>query len=213
MFPCSETLFATRLRHLLCGALLVFVCNAATADILDLNNFVPAPEFDVATINPAGTSATLTESSNFNVAVLALDPFFGDPDIIQEYNGSALQFDYDFMFGPSDQGDSFQFTLFDSDLGALAGSLFSDEITVSQAGSVVIELSNFVGLTLGLEFVLEGPAGDVDKGSSVEISNLELTDAPAPAATVSVPLLPTPLHLALIITLGIIGQRFWALPR
>lgn len=213
MFLGGKTFPVIRLRHLLCGALVALVCNAAMADILDLNNFVPAPEFDVATINPAGTSATLTESSNFNVAVLALDPFFGDPDIIQEYNGSALQFDYDFMLGPSDQGDSFQFTLFDSDLGSLAGSLFSDEITVSQAGSVVIELSDFVGLTLGLEFVLEGPPGNVDKGSSVVISNLEITDAPSPVATVSVSLLPTPLHLALIITLGIIGQRFWALPR
>ena len=198
----------THFCRFLCGLFLALISSGVLAEILDFNDFLAGP--GEAMINPAGTTATLTEDENFNVSVLSLDPGLGDPDIIQEYDGSVLQFDYDFDFGPTDQDDRFLITLFDADF-PLDDPLFSDEITTPQSGTIVIELSDFVGTLLGLEFRLQGPGGDVNKGSSVTLSNLEVTDAPPPqsAEVVSVPLIPAPLHLVLVIGLSLIGCRYW----
>ena len=199
-----------RTFFLVCGLFLGLANSTAFAEILDFNSFTVGPEASVVTINPAGTTATLTESNNFNVSVLSLDPFFGDPDLIQEYDGSVLQFDYEFLFGPNDQNDQFEVNLFDADIGVFGGSLFSEQITSPQTGSIIVELSSFVGLTLGIEFRLQGPGGDVNKGSSVTLSNLEVTDAPPPsgAEIVSVPMLPLHLNLVLLLAFALVVNRY-----
>ena len=200
----------SRILKLACALFISLSSSATFADVLDFNSFTVGPELSVVTINPAGTIATLTESTNFNISVLSLDPFFGDPDLIQEYEGSVLQFDYEFLFGPNDQNDRFAVNLFDADIGAFGGSLFNQEITAPQSGSIIVELSSFVGLTLGIEFSLRGPAGDVDKGSSVTLSNLEITDAPPPpeAQIVSVPMFPTHLNFVLLAALTLLVQLY-----
>jgi hypothetical protein len=163
-------------------ASLALLSTNANASItpLDLGDFFTSdPEVSVVSPN----QAIMTDSMIVNTVSLTLDPSLGDPNIIIPAVQRELTFDYEFTLGMGNI-DEFSAYLFNADVGPFS---VLDSVTLfsSGMGSVTFDLSDYLDLTLGLQFELFDPG--IELGAMVTISNLALIDPqliPEPTTTI-----------------------------
>ncbi len=168
---------------LLVGLLSPLTIHAAP---ISLQDFTIIGDVTVAT---DGSQATLIfDTSSFSHAQM---DYSGMPNLIVASAGASLEFDYDYQ-NPSLGGLTiFQARLFDTDAGIPGSTL--NILTVSrfdliQSGSVSWDLSSYIGLTLGLRYLLQNEDPGLQfTGTTTTISNLTIANnlpspVPIPAA-------------------------------
>ena len=171
--------------------------SVAVAAAIDLNDFYADP---TVSISAEGSKAILTESTQLQTVLLVNDPGFGDSEIIIADIGVNLSFNYSFTnaAGESDQFNAF---VLDASTGNSIGTLYEFSVTDSLTGLVNFNLSDLVGMTLGLQFELASQVGDIGNNSNLTISNVRLEPIEVPTAGT------TELLLIGLIIFGIYAKR------
>jgi hypothetical protein len=146
---------------------------------IDLTTFGTEGEVD---FSADGTTATLSLDA-YGYALLQNDPasVATDPGLIITDDTKWLSFYYDFAEG-SNSDTLFSWWLTDADGNYL--SAFGEDLDVSQSWFLSLNLSDYIGQTLGITFLLYEYAMD-DNGSYltesfVTVCNLQLTAEPVP---------------------------------
>lgn len=154
-------------------------CASAQAARIDLNTFFADPTVSIVA---DGSIATLLEDPDPGIdqVLLANDPGLGDPEVIIPGSGISLSFDWEFAEAAG-ENDDFGFFLIDAATGASAGAAYELSVQDSMTGTFSVELDALSGLTLGAQFQLTSLFGDSGAGSSVIISDLQLSGATVPA--------------------------------
>ena len=160
--------FFTAAAVLWCGVASAVMSTAAFAVPVqvDLSKFTAFGS--AITVASDGSSALLSEDPAQFAVFLFNDPSMGGPDLITPSSDTFLLFDYGFDEA-SGNDDIFQAYLYE--VGNYP-SLPTFEVTTSNYGTVALELTDYLGKTLGLDFVLV--SNDFDLGSSVTVSNVRL---------------------------------------
>lgn len=146
---------------------------------IDLTTFGTYGEVD---FSADGTTATLGLDT-YGYTVLQNDPAYVSTDtgLVITDDTKWLSFYYDFDEG-SDSDTIFSWWLTDADGNLL--SEFSADIETSQSGFLSLDLSDYIGQTLGITFQLYEYATDADGNylteSLVTVCNLQLTAEPVP---------------------------------
>jgi hypothetical protein len=167
----------TRVRLFAIGFSLHLWAAFSYAGPIDLNDFVATGDVTVA---PDGSTATLVIGDEFP-GQLTND---GTPPVIVATAGTSLEFDYEYVFVQPNLG-SFSATLYDTDVGVGFGNLEASFAgSFSESGSVSWDLSGFVGINLGLRFLIDSDdPGFRFSGSNATVSNLAITtNIPTPSA-------------------------------
>lgn len=128
-----------------------------------------------------GSSAQLQEDPAQFAVFLFNDPGMGDPALITPGTDTYLQFDYVFNEAFNND-DFFQAYLYEAGNYSLSPAF---EASSSGSGTVEFDLSAYLGMTLGLDFVLA--SNDFDLGSFVTVSNLRLDQRSQPPTQVPEP--------------------------
>jgi hypothetical protein len=159
------------------------LATGALASQIDLNTFGPEGVVDIVA---DGSSATLGLDEH-GYSVLQNDPAYATTD-----TGISIGTDtarLSFSYGFNEDGDSdttFSWWLTDADGASLP--TFYDDISESASGLVTLDLSDYIGQTLGMTFQLYEFALDANDnyltGSNVTISDLQLTPVPIPGASI-----------------------------
>ena len=146
------------------------------ADPIDLNQFeaIPSEAAGAITISNDGSSATITESSEFISVILSNDPGAGDPQVIAAGEGVLVQFDYAFTEGEGED-DLFEAFITDSS-GSAAGEGTEFSADETNSGTVIFDVSDLVDeQSIGLQFQLSSRFGsDSGTTSTVTISNPQI---------------------------------------
>lgn len=139
-----------------------------------------------------GSSAQLGEDPGQFAVFLFNDPSLGAPNLITPGTDIFLLFDYTFSEGLSND-DFFQAYLYEAGNYSASPAFEAD---ASGSGTVEFDLSAYLGMSLGLDFVLA--SNDFDLDSFVTVSNLRWDDRSLP--TVNVPEPP----IVLLFGLGLV---------
>lgn len=128
-----------------------------------------------------GSSAQLQEDPAQFAVFLFNDPSLGAPSLITPDVDTYLLFDY--MFDEAfNNDDYFQAYLYEAGNYSLSPAF---EASSSSSGTVEFDLSAYLSMTLGLDFVLA--SNDFDLGSFVTVSNLRLDQRSQPPTQVPEP--------------------------
>ena len=161
------------------------IVSEARAESIDLyNDFVADTP---VTVETDGSFASFVEDAGYGSVILSNDPFLGDPIVIIPGAGVTLSFDYSFIDGGDTDSDEFGAYVIDFDTGLSAGADYEFFTSATSSGSESWDLSGLTGMTLGLQFQLSALPGDLGLGSTLTVSNVELTSAtpvPEPASIV-----------------------------
>lgn len=188
-------------KYLLAMILTGFSYSLVAAPV-SFNDFFVNGDID---ISADGTTATFYESLASTEQSLINDPFFGDPEVIVAEDNTFLNFHYVFTLGDANESDAFSARLFDWTTGDFLGASFEFFVTDSSEGDVSFDLTELVGMGLGLQLDLLSLPGDGGISSLLVLSDMEMKYKLT--GPVALPL-PTPL---LLITLG--GLFAWSLRR
>lgn len=146
---------------------------------IDLTTFGTFGDVD---FSADGTTATLGLET-YGYTLLQNDPAYVSTDtgLVITDDTKWLSFYYDFAEG-SDSDTLFSWWLTDADGNFL--SAFSEDIETSQSGFLSLDLSDYIGQTLGITFQLYEYAMDANYNylaeSVVTVCNLQLTAEPVP---------------------------------
>jgi hypothetical protein len=169
---------AARARRTVCHAfcLIIIVATlvpaAARAAPIDFNQLFHDPGAPIS-IAADGSSAVLSEDPSVFAVFLSNVPAFGDPQLITAAPGARLAFEYSFN-EPAGNADLFHFALLEGTTGnPLAGNeLF---VTETSSGGVSLDLSAFIGASLGLQFeLIPDLSNDLGFDSMLTLSNLRI---------------------------------------
>ncbi|CAG0947449.1 hypothetical protein [Geobacter sp.] len=138
---------------------------------VNLNDFYKDP---TVTLALDGSSAVIAEDSALSPVLLSNDPGLGDPNVILPMPGNSLIFDYLFAEPAPGNQDEFGAFLVDSVTGGSVGSAYEFFSQTPGSGTISFDLSELVGLTLGLQFQLSALPSDTELTSTVTISNVRV---------------------------------------
>lgn len=146
---------------------------------VDLSQF--AVSGSTISVAADGSSAQLGEDPGQFAVFLFNDPSLGAPSLITPGVDTFLLFDYTFTEGLNND-DFFQAYLYEAGNYSVSPAFEAD---TSGSGTFEFDLSAYVGMTLGLDFVLA--SNDFDLDSFVTVSNLRLDDRSLPTVNVHEP--------------------------
>lgn len=167
------------------GVLLLVGVGSLPAEALgaqvDLNTFATEGVVDITT---DGSSATL-DLDEYGYSVLQNDPAAVATDTGISINTDAALLSFSFGFDVAAGSDT-TFSWWLTDAAGDSLSAFYDDISESASGLVTLDLSDYIGQTLGMTFQLVEFATDANEnyltGSTVTISDLQLAPVPIPGA-------------------------------
>jgi hypothetical protein len=146
--------------------LLLTLSLPAFSTPINLHDFFADPSVTVAN---DGLSALIKEDAMLPSVLLINDPSYGDPEVIIAGNKSILTLDFDFTEGVFNNDELFV-SLFDANTFTVLEKLSSHESIVT---SFIVDLSLYVGMTLGFQIELKSFDNLFD--STVNISSLTLS--------------------------------------
>lgn len=157
--------------------------TGALGSQIDLNTFGTEGVVDIVT---DGSSATLG-LDEYGYSVLQNDPAYVTTDTGISISADTTLLSFSFGFDEADNSETtFSWWLTDADGDSL--STFYDDISESTSGRVTLNLSEYIGQTLGMTFQLYEFAIDANDnyltGSTATISDFQLTPVPIPGAAI-----------------------------